>query len=421
MLRLLLSLASMALAADRLALPMRLPVARSLTTSSSKVDVTNHLATQYIVSITIAGKNYDVQVDTGSADLWVACSAVGSSACMSPCPANGVTIYYGSGDACLVPNTGSVSLGGLTLPEGIYGVGMNNNVLTNATSGILGLAYPVLSTFNTTNNASYLVSHLESFSMYLTAEPDASGSSLILNGLDDELVAKNKLVGVTVPLAPNQTSHWNILIDSFAVDGNALAPCKNLVNGCIAVVDSGTTFLSMPRFLFTQFASKYLLPQQCVWQASYYVCPKSVVLPPLSLMLHNTTFTLNSWDYSMVYSESQILVQLQMTPPGGSSGDRWILGDTFLKVYYTEYLVAEQAVRFYCPSGICGGGRNILDFSGKTSHWALGLFIGGGCLIGLALLALLYYWYKKRRGTTLRSSQALISLVDASAYSSHVV
>ncbi|EQC34083.1 hypothetical protein SDRG_08294 [Saprolegnia diclina VS20] len=387
---------AMAAALPRLALPItRQP--RVLSTAASTVAIQNHLATQYIVRVSIEGKDYNVQVDTGSADLWVACTAVSSASCVSPCPAGGVSIYYGSGDACLLPKRGAVALGSLALTDGIYGIGMANNVLTNATNGILGLAYPVLSTFNATSNASYLVSHLESFSMFLTSVPDASGSSLILNGVDDALIAKQSLVGVTVPLAANQTSHWNILLESYSTNDNSTSPCKNTVNGCIAVVDSGTTFLSMPRFLFVQFASTYLLPQQCAWQASYYVCPKDVKLPRLGLKLHGTTFYLNAWDYSMVFSETQILIQLQMTPPGGSSGDRWILGDTFLKVYYTSYLVHQQAVTFYCPNGNCGGGTNVLDFSGKSPNWALGLFIGGGCLIGLALLALLVYRCKKRR------------------------
>ncbi|KDO33102.1 hypothetical protein SPRG_01914 [Saprolegnia parasitica CBS 223.65] len=387
---------AMAAALPRLALPMtRLP--RALSTATSTVAIQNHLATQYIVRVTIDGKDYNVQVDTGSADLWVACTAVSSASCVSPCPAGGVSIYYGSGDACLLPKRGAVALGSLALADGVYGIGMANNVLTNATNGILGLAYPVLSTFNTTSNASYLMSHLESFSMFLTSVPDASGSSLILNGVDDALIAKQSLVGVTVPLAPNQTSHWNILLESYSTNDNSTAPCKNTVHGCIAVVDSGTTFLSMPRFLFVQFASTHLLPQQCMWQASYYVCPKDVQLPRIGLKIHGTTFYLNAWDYSMVFSETQILIQLQMTPPGGSSGDRWIIGDTFLKVYYTSYLVREQAVTFYCANGNCGGGANILDFSGKSPSWALGLFIGGGCLIGLALIALFVYRCKKRR------------------------
>ncbi|OQR81502.1 gastricsin [Thraustotheca clavata] len=402
MLVLLLCFLCQVLAFDRINLPLtRQPISRRLISSGATVTVQNHLATQYSVSISIDGNSYNVQVDTGSADLWVVCSAKKNVACLSTCPTNGVQIYYGSGNACLVPTVGSVQLGNVAISNGIYGVGMSNSVLTNSTdtSGILGLAFPVLSTFNTSNQ-SYLISHLDSFSMYLTSKSDEEGSSLILNGVDEDLIKKNSLVPVTIPIAVNQTSHWNVLLSGFSMDSNTTAPCKNTASGCIAVVDSGTTFLSMPRFLFNQFAQKYLLAQQCTWQTSYYVCSKDVTLPRLGFTLNGTTFYLNSWDYSMVYSETQILIQLQLTPPGGSSGDRWILGDTFLKVYYTSYLVSQQAIVFYCPNGNCNGGTNILDFSRKTKGWALGLFIGGGCLVGLALVGLLVYYFKKRKGQT---------------------
>ncbi|OQR90060.1 gastricsin [Achlya hypogyna] len=368
--------------------------------SSSSVGLTNHLGTQYMVDLAIDGKTYSVQIDTGSADLWVGCEYVSTSACVNPCPADGITITYGSGSACVVPHKGSISLGNTAFSDGVFGIGMTSSVLGNVSQGILGLAFPGLSSYGSfATNASYTVFHLDSFSMFLTPKSDQSGSKLVINGVDDALVKSRNLVGVRIPLATGEKDYWNINITQFGVDAPTWnqKPCKN--GDCMAIVDSGTSFLSMPKSVFQAFVTTYLL-QDCAYKTSYYVCPKTLALPRISFQFgdNSTVFYLNSWDYSLVYSETEIIIQVQVTP-AGRLGDRWIIGDTFLKVYYTTYDVKAKAVVFYCPDGQCNGGENVLDFSSSMPTWALVLFIAGGSLVGLSVIGLIVYYVRRRRAT----------------------
>ncbi|OQR81504.1 gastricsin [Thraustotheca clavata] len=366
-----------------------LSIQRKLTSSS--IDVVNYMGTQYMVELTIDGHAYSVQLDTGSADLWVACTYVSPSTCQSTCPSEGITITYGSGNVCVVPNTGSITLGSLSFNAGVYGIGMSTSALGNTTQGILGLAFPGLSSYGKfANQSAYTVLHLESFSMYLTAKADATGSKLVLNGVDSDLISSQSLVGVTIPLATAEKDYWTINVTQFGVESSAVwtgKPCRN--GGCMGIVDSGTSFLSMPKSVFQLFASTYLLPGNCVYKSAYYVCPKTISLPRLSLQFgeNSSIFYLNSWDYSLVYSENEIIVQIQMTPTG-RLGDRWIIGDTFLKVYYTTYNVKEKQVIFYCKNGQCNGGDNVLDFSPKATSWAIILIIIGSSLVGISILGL---------------------------------
>ncbi|EQC34082.1 hypothetical protein SDRG_08293 [Saprolegnia diclina VS20] len=396
-----------------------LPMHRRLATSS--VDLTNHDGTQYLVNLAIEGKTYTVQIDTGSADLWVACDYVSSSACVSPCPSTATTITYGSGSACVVPQKGSIAIGSVAFSNGVYGIAMSSSVPTNVSQGILGLAFPGLSSYGSFANTSwYAVFHLDSFSMYLTPKVDAPGSKLVLNGVDDAMVAKDSLVGYTIPLATGEQDYWNINVSQFLVQGGSVAwdqkPCKN--GGCLAIVDSGTSFLAMPKAVFQPFVATYLLPYNCVFRGEYYTCPKTIALPRLAFAFGEsaTLFNLNTWDYALVFSPTEIIVQIQASP-SGRLVDRWILGDTFLKVYYTTYKVSEKAVVFYCKSGNCAGGNNVLDFSADMPTWALILIIAGSSLVGLGLLGLVgwCYYYRRRHGTSKRPCQSVWVVDDDSS------
>ncbi|RQM21050.1 hypothetical protein B5M09_004135 [Aphanomyces astaci] len=387
---------------------------RSLSNDVSSVNLVNKKSTQYFAPVTMDGKKFNVLVDTGSSDLWFACDAISPSKCSNgTCPATSRTIQYGSGSVCVEQSNGKFGLGSLVVPNAIYGVGIKSNVLVDGNQGILGLSFPSISVFSkqragvvaANSTKQYPIQFLDRFSMFLTSSEGEAGSTLILNGEDSQRIAKDKLVGYKIPL--NETSHWTIQLRSLDVENdphrNFSQPCS-MSGSCLAIVDSGTTFLSMPSLLFKQFAIAYLkpgTPQGCAFniQLQYYICPKDTALPKLTLGLGETaSFVLNPWDYSWVHSETEIAVQIQRNPARGSLADRWILGDTFLKVYYTTYHVTDQAVTFYCKNGgVCAGGPNLLDFDRKKPTWALGLMIGGGCVVGITVIGSLGYLIHRRR------------------------
>ncbi|RHY34468.1 hypothetical protein DYB32_000948 [Aphanomyces invadans] len=379
---------------------------RALLAGVSSVDLVNKKATQYFAPVSMDGKTYNVQVDTGSSDLWFACDAIAPSQCSnSSCPATSRTIQYGSGSVCIDQNNGTFGLGSLIVPNAIYGIGIKSNVLVDGNQGILGLSFPSISVFGNsgvTSNSTkqYPIQFLDRFSMYLTSPEDEAGSKLVLNGEDDDRIARDKLVGYKIPL--KETTHWTIQIRSLEVENdiqrNFTQPCS-VAGSCLAIVDSGTTFLSMPSFAITYL--KPGTPQGCAFdtQSQYYICPKDIALPKLAIGLGETaSFVLNSWDYSWVHSETEIIVQIQRNPASGSLADRWILGATFLKVYYTTYHVTDQAITFYCKNGgVCAGGSNLLDFSGKKPIWAMVLMITGGCLFAIGLIGGVVFLVQRRK------------------------
>jgi hypothetical protein len=266
------------------------PFRRALSAASSTIPVTNFDSTQYTIDLDIDGSTYNVQIDTGSADLWISCDAVSSSTCV-PCPPTARTIIYGSGSACVVPQTSELSIGHIKIQDAIYGIEMGSNILGSNAQGILGLSFPFISVFYNNSTAPYILGQLDSFSIYLTVKENATGSKLILNGIDDAMIAQDKSTGFTSPLYANDNRYWNILIDEFVIDPAPippssvfLTPCRN--GNCLAIVDSGTTFLSMPKFIFNEVRHglflayhPYISPNMCV----YVVCKDVSASPTMCL------------------------------------------------------------------------------------------------------------------------------------------
>ncbi|KAF0698299.1 Aste57867_11092 [Aphanomyces stellatus] len=323
------------------------------------VPLLNEVGTQFLARVTIDDRVFHVQVDTGSADLWFGCEFFGedSAACeavppSSPCPTGHREIVYGSGRVCLDPRVGSLRMGPLVIPGAAYSIG-TSALLMDGSQGILGLAFPSISPYRTrVDPTAFTLPHLHSFSMFLTHQ--GPGSTLILNGVDTDKIQAGRLVGTTIPLV-GAAAHWSIAIDH-VVAGDVL-----LSGAGTAIVDSGSTFLTMPQALFDQFLTMVLLPLGCALDTKhgYYVCPAHTIetLPTLTFALgpDAAPFQLHAWDYTWPLSASTFLVQMQATPRGAFA-DRWVLGDAFLKIYPTTYHVTDKAVTFYCRDAQCQGG-----------------------------------------------------------------
>ncbi|TYZ67761.1 hypothetical protein PybrP1_013005 [[Pythium] brassicae (nom. inval.)] len=109
----------------------------------------------------------------------------------------------------------------------------------------------------------------------------------------------------------------------------------------------------MPNALFSNGGSR-----SCSLSSStLYVCPTQARLPRLSFTFGNYSFFLDGSDYTLPIARTNyVIVELQSWGGGSSSlGDSWIIGDTFLKKFYSSY-ATNQSVTFYCTTGTCAEG-----------------------------------------------------------------
>ncbi|TYZ67757.1 hypothetical protein PybrP1_013001 [[Pythium] brassicae (nom. inval.)] len=352
--------------------PRRLGNSKSV---HSTIPMVNYKSASYRAEVLVNGHKVVVLVDTGSSDFWISCAYASDFGCSTACPYTATVLLYGSGSVCVVGASGTLQVGDLELKDYVISVGQGRNMVPNTkesilppgTEGLFGLAYASLAAIPNTQ-AGQFIEHLHSFSIYLTDAANSTGSFLMLNGVDKELIAREKWAPFTVPLVANP-KHWTIGMTAFQVGDDAVQfPCSRSgialsddPTRCESIVDTGTSLLSMPSQLFAAFAKDHLVPQGCMDardvvvgnRREIYFCEASVTLPRLSFTFDDFTFYLSQKDYVVPVPETQlVMVEIQRS---GFSLDTWILGDTFLKRFYASYEV-DKSVTFYCQESDCAKG-----------------------------------------------------------------
>lgn len=369
----------------------------SASSASSDIPLVNYNGVIYFADIQIDDSSFTVLVDTGSSDLWISCAYVSGVSCSSTCPVRASTITYGSGTVCINGAYAKLQIGDVSVDKYVVGVAQGSNVLpTSSTNllpggsqGLLGLAYQSLATIPTPGGQ--FIDYVDSFSVFLTEEASSDGSFLLLNGVDEEYIAKENLKPYTIPL--KEKSHWTLGMTAFQVGNeSAVFPCssaawKTGTASCRSIVDTGTSLLYMPNLLFNAFVSTYLTPNGCVVSDeseeesnAVYVCSSEVELPRLAFTFEEYTFYLEGKDYVIPIPDSSLVI-VELLPAGssGTLGNTWIIGDTFLKMYYSSY-ATNESVTFYCKEGDCvEGAVATADFptSGGSGGTLSPLITGG--------------------------------------------
>ncbi|KAL4102090.1 hypothetical protein PRIC1_005838 [Phytophthora ramorum] len=325
--------------------------------NSNAVDMENYQGTIYFADIEMDGSSFVVQVDTGSSDLWISCYYLSGSTCESSCPSDASTISYGSGDVCVEGTSADIRFGNVAVANYVVGVAQGSTVNPSSSSsllagdaeGLFGLAYSSLATLPSPSGQ--FIDYVTSFSMYLTQEDNADGSFLLLNGVDDALISSGGLTPYTVNLKSSTPTHWTIGMTALQIGNNsAVFPCSTASSGsCDSIVDSGTSLLAMPSSVYSDFVSTYLSGcQEYSSGSEIYMCSSDVELPRLALTFGDVTFYLEKEDYIIDLGGNMVVVEVQATSSSSSSyANTWIVGETFLKVFYTGYNVNES-VTFYC-------------------------------------------------------------------------
>ncbi|KAI9914799.1 hypothetical protein PsorP6_007254 [Peronosclerospora sorghi] len=313
----------------------------------------NYQGTIYFADIQVDGSTYVVQVDTGSSDLWLSCYYLKDVTCKATCPKDTSIIAYGSGNVCVQGTSATIEFGDVTVSNYVVGIAQGSNVqprnseslLVGDAQGLFGLAYTSLATLPSPGGQ--FINYVTSFSMYLTKDDQAKGSFLVLNGVDAAHISSHGLTPYTITLKTANPSHWTIGMTAMQFgDTDATFPCPTSSKGsCDTIVDSGTSLLSMPKSVYEAFVKTYL--SGCTLNSAVYMCPVDVELPRLAFTFENVTFYLEKDDYITALGLDTVLVQLQATSTSDTYANTWIMGETFLKVFYTGYNVNES-VTFYC-------------------------------------------------------------------------
>nr|XP_009479556.1 PREDICTED: gastricsin [Pelecanus crispus] len=286
--------------------------------------ITNYLDSFYFgeISIGTPPQNFLVVFDTGSSNLWVPSTYCRMPACFdhsmfnpsqsSTFTYNGqsYTISYGSGSLTVVLGYDTLKVSAITVKNQEFGLSTSepNQPFEYANfDGILGMAYPSLAVGGTPTVLQGMLQQNQLtepiFSFYFSRKPTYEyGGELILGGVDSQLFRGN------IVWAPvTQDLYWQIAIDEFAI-GHFLQALGGQVTSYGYEVD----------------------------------CNEVQNMPPITFVISGTQLPL-----SPSQNNGLCTLGIEVTyVPSPNGQPLWILGDVFLKEYYTIFDMASNSVGF---------------------------------------------------------------------------
>ncbi|XP_071399518.1 pepsin A-like [Centroberyx affinis] len=303
------------------------------------------LAYYGIISIGTPPQSFKVVFDTGSSNLWVPSIYCNSPACnnhdkfnpgtSSTYRHNGspLSIRYGTGSMTGILGYDTVTVGGLPVRNQIFGMSETEAPFMQymRADGILGLAYPRLSASGATpvfdNMMKEGLVNQDLFSVYLSSH--AQGGSVVTFGGIDPSHYQGQITWI--PLS--NELYWQITVDSVTVNGQVVA-CNG---GCQAIVDTGTSLIVGPQSSISSINSWVGATSQ---NRDYVVnCNSISQMPDVTFHIHGQEFTIPSSAY---VRQSQYFGCRTGFGNGGSS--LWILGDVFIRQYYSVFNRAQNMV-----------------------------------------------------------------------------
>ncbi|KAJ7128483.1 acid protease [Mycena epipterygia] len=333
--------------------------------------ITNHGAdSSFYGSLAIGTPpvSFDVILDTGSADLWVAGNTCTEGCASAPRfdPSASSTfknesipfsITYGTGGAVGVLASDTVQMAGFSVSNQVFAVGdqvsSQPSLLADSVSGLLGLAWQPLSSSGATPFWETLASggswdspvmafQLTRFLNQSKSQDIEAGGSFTMGFVNSTLYTGD-IDYIDMPTSTN--TYWILPITAITVQGNSIPVDSGTQSN--AAIDTGTTLVAGPE---DQIASIYAqIPDSEAGTGNYeghyfYPCNTDVVV---TLSFGGRAWAISPADFQyQQLQESGRCVGAFITLSTGGSAPSWIIGDTFLKNVYSVFRYKPPSVGF---------------------------------------------------------------------------
>jgi len=307
------------------------------------------------VDIGTPPQKFQVIYDTGSSNLWV--PSKGCSNCKSGSSrydSGSSTTYvkdgqsfqlqYGTGSCNGFISKDDITMGGLTISGFQFG-----EVTTEAADvfgaapfdGILGMGVPSAAVDKVPMPMDQLVAQKKIehniFSFFL-ASGGRSGSTLVLGGTDPQFYTGN-ISYISLATAHRLLPYWLISASDIKVGGESSGSCSWLI-GCEMVVDTGTSLLAGPVSATNALIKKIGNVTED--------CSNADSLPTLTITVGGKDFDIGPDFYVLRVKDDETGKELcELGIQGMDAGAPiWILGDPFLRKYYTVWDAEQTRVGF---------------------------------------------------------------------------
>ncbi|KAI0675143.1 protease [Trametes maxima] len=302
------------------------------------------------ISIGTPGQNFQIDFDTGSADLWIPSTKCTSSYCSnknkydpsrsstSEKKSGQFSILYGDGSEVSGPEyTDTVTVAGVTA-KGQYFSPVDTispSFGSEAVDGILGLAFPAISNlnkspfFNTAKSQGAVKNGV--FGMKLAK----IGSELYLGGTDSSLYTGS------IEYHPvTGTGFWQIGGASLRVGSQTVA------SGFQTIIDSGTTIIYGPP---SSVAALYkAIPGSKVYdsQNGFYSFPCATTPSNVALNWGGKSWAISADNFVLGKASLTECIGAIVGRDMGLGSKTWLVGDSFMKNVYTAFSFDANSVGF---------------------------------------------------------------------------
>ncbi|CAG8468985.1 1490_t:CDS:2 [Paraglomus brasilianum] len=319
------------------------------------IPLSNYMNAQYYGEIGLGTpkQTFSVIFDTGSSNLWVPSTHCSSIACFlhnrydskasKTFKKNGTefAIRYGSGSLEGIISNDVLTVGDWELKDLDFGESTKEPGLAfvfGKFDGIFGLGYDTIAVKRVVPPFYKMISDLgiePVFSFWLgDTEKDGEGGELAFGGIDYD-----RIIG-DINWAPvRRKAYWEVDLQTVYFGGEEV----NFENTG-AAIDSGTSLIAVPSIVADlinkQIGAKKNFAGQYVIE-----CDKVKNLPDFTFQFGGLNYTLNGDDYILKAQNQCISAFMGLDIPA-PLGPIWIVGDVFLRKFYTIYDLGKDRVGF---------------------------------------------------------------------------
>ncbi|OSD06750.1 acid protease [Trametes coccinea BRFM310] len=289
------------------------------------------------------GTSMQIDVDTGSADLWVPVDCKGcqnkmfqtsSSTTYTSSSTHKCKITYGTGQISGTLAQDSVAIGPVNIPRQTFCAAhkVSDDFDEEPSDGLLGLAFGSIAQSGAPTWFENLLEEKKLaasvFSVHLT-RGKAKGSEVCFGCFDP-----TKTMGPVMWNPVISRTYWSIAMDGLSVNGTQ-SPPANLT----AAVDTGTSLIYLPDSVASDFYS--LIPGSAPavqYGAGFYTFPCDTALS-VSLVLGGQAYAIHPSDFNLgrTDEDSSDCVGGILALGNGFPTDLAIVGDEFLKSWYSVF------------------------------------------------------------------------------------
>jgi cathepsin D len=253
------------------------------------------------------------------------------------------SIKYGKGSANGILSTDTLRIGSIEIKSQTFGEAIhidNEGPQNYKFDGILGLGFKSIAEDDVTPVFDQMIAQglvpKPVFSFYLNPDPTSvPGGELIFGGSDPEYYK-----GIFTYVDVDKEGYWEFTMGGVFVNGKRNFYCTH---PCKAIADTGTSLIYGPAINIIQLNHELGAKISTSGRSYYFDCEQLDNLPPVTFKIKGRDFSLTKDDYVL---KVEGVCFSSFVPDFHPYATFFILGDTFIGKYYTEFDFGNKRVGF---------------------------------------------------------------------------